>query len=315
MNWSFNRGLSAITIGTYNSTGSIPATVIAILGSGQGGPDGNYNGFIVTAAVYNEDSTKSNLGVRYNSYSSGRQDPQGNDEEVTTVTMMPPYIFDSTTQSYEPNTKDLETIPFLVGCASGNVYMCTIAPYKSTGIDLDASCNMWQQLGGAENGMTGNIAEILYIPQINAVIIMTFMGVLLSYSVSFDGSTPTLENKSQNKEFENTNPSELYGGGGFTGSVVLPRSLAAVYIDQNTTYLYAAGLWKVTEVNPNLGEGGMYSAPLTILSIDGTDPSLTITPVGNLTNTYSTYQVVPVPTGIYFLAGGAGVFYVPYKGK
>ena len=158
---------------------------------------------------------------------------------------------------------------------------------------------------------------MLYIPQIQAVVIMTFAGAFSSYSLVFDSdNTPTIEIASSNTDYLNT---EICNGSCIDCSVTyfppvqprLPRSLAAVYVDKETTYLYAAGLYPRTCFNKASTEG----APIVIFNINGTDPSLLITHVGTIVNTFLTYQIVPAPTGIYFAAGGAGVFYIPYRGQ
>ena len=158
---------------------------------------------------------------------------------------------------------------------------------------------------------------MLYIPQIQAVVIMTFAGGFYSYSLKFDSNNkPTYATASSNIDYLNTDicgSCDVYCNGCGATAPILPRSLAAVYVNEETTYLYAAGLYP-TECFPggNLRNQG---SPIVIFKINGSDPSLRITPRGYIQNTYLTYQIVPAPTGIYFAAGGAGVFYIPYQGQ
>lgn len=318
LNWSFNRGMSAITIGSYSSapdSDPVPATVFTVIGQGQGGPSGNMDGFSVAAARYNKDESdkRGGLGIKFNTEAKQNQNTQLG--TVTTVTFIPPYKFDLKTQSYQPDTVNLKVIYFLVGVTSGDVYLCFIEPFANIKTDATCESNPFASLGGASNGITGNISEVLYIPQINAVVIMTFVGGLYSYSISFSSlGTPTLTPQSTMIDFQNQNPGNDYGDpeDGDVAAVVLPRSLAAVYVDETTTYLYVAGLYFPAE---NKYGYGLSPSPLTIFSIDGTDTTLPIRLKGALLNTFLTYQVVPVPTGIYFLAGGNGVFYVKYQGQ
>ena len=158
---------------------------------------------------------------------------------------------------------------------------------------------------------------MLYIPQIQAVVIMTFAGAFYSYSLTFDSdNTPTIETASSNTDYLNTDicgSNCIYCSNNYfpPPGTWLPRSLAAVYVDEDTTYLYAAGLYPSNCFNNVFAQG----APIVIFNINGTDASLPITHVGTIANTFYTYQIVPAPTGIYFAAGGAGVFYIPYQGQ
>ena len=152
---------------------------------------------------------------------------------------------------------------------------------------------------------------MLYIPQIQAVVIMTFAGGFYSYSLKFDSNNkPTYATASSNTDYLNTDICNYcnYCEDCNSPPSMLPRSLAAVYVDEETTYLYAAGLYPTDCYK---GKG----APIEIFNINGSDTSLPFTHVGTIENTFWTYQIVPAPTGIYFAAGGAGVFYIPYRGQ
>jgi len=308
MHWPFNRGMSAITVGgAYSGGGGNPPTVITILGTGEN------NGINIAAAQYSETDSAGQSSYQY--HAQQLTDQVTSLGTVTAVTFIPPYIYNTQYESWQPDTANLDTIYFLVGVANGYVNMCSIRPgYIPGKMNLTPTC---EDLGyfGYQGSLIGNISEMLYIPQIKAVVIMTFAGGFYSYSLTFDSDKkPTLATASSNIDYLNGN---ICGSCNYCTDCnsppsMLPRSLAAVYVDDDTTYLYAAGLYPTDCYKGGVGNG----APIEIFNINGSDAaSLPITHVGTIENTYLTYQIVPAPTGIYFAAGGAGVFYIPYQGQ
>ena len=134
LNWPFNRGMSAITVGGAYSGGGNPPTIFTIVVNGNGGPDGETDGINIAAAQFNEIDSTGDPSYKYHAKQS--TDQLTNLGTVTAVTFIPPYVFNQDYQSWQPDTADLNTIYFLVGSANGAVYMCSITP-GTTGRNLN----------------------------------------------------------------------------------------------------------------------------------------------------------------------------------
>ena len=139
MNWPFNRGMSAITVGGAYSGGGNPPTLFTIVVNGNGGPDGETHGINIAAAQFNEIDSTGDPSYKYHAKQS--TDQLTNLGTVTAVTFIPPYVFNQDYQSWQPDTADLNTIYFLVGSANGDVYMCSITPGTTGGnLNLTPTC-------------------------------------------------------------------------------------------------------------------------------------------------------------------------------
>jgi hypothetical protein len=140
LNWPFNRGMSAITVGGAYSGGGNPPTIFTIVVNGNGGPDGETDGINIAAAQFNEIDNTGDPSYKYKAQQS--TDQLTNLGTVTAVTFIPPYVFNQDYQSWQPDTADLNTIYFLVGSANGDVYKCSITPgTKGWNLNLTPTCN------------------------------------------------------------------------------------------------------------------------------------------------------------------------------
>ena len=312
MNWSFNRAMSAITIGSKSSTTN-PATTYTILGNGQGGskaPLGSsLNGFSVTVATYNADANAYAAGVNYGVGTQLNQQ-SATMGTVTAITVIVPYTWDLNLASFQPDISNSDVIYFLVGDDKGAMWLCNI---NSSTNRTQANCGSEpaepiHQFGEPHNLISGTISEIAYIPQSKTIVVMTFKGILSSFKVGFDmldRTRPVLHHVSEMQDYKNDDPNNQdydnpnkqdYGYGVY--ALFLPRSVAVVYINSTTTYLYVAGLYPETS-----------AAPLMIFTMDA---DRTISYTGSIQNTAQTYQVIPVLTGIYFTSYGNMVSYIPF---
>ena len=139
MNWPFNRGMSAITVGGAYSGGGNPPTLFTIVVNGNGGPDGETHGINIAAAQFNETDSTGDPSYKYQAQQT--TDQLTNLGTVTAVTIIPPYVFNQDYQSWQPDTADLNMIYFLVGSANGDVYMCSITPGTTGGnLNLTPTC-------------------------------------------------------------------------------------------------------------------------------------------------------------------------------
>lgn len=309
--------MSAITIGSKSSTTN-PATTYTILGNGQGGPTapsgGSLNGFTVTAATYNADANANAAGVNYGVETQINQQ-SSTMSVVTAITIIVPYIWDLNLASFQPDITNSDAIYFLVGCTDGNMWLCNINPSTTSPTQATCGTDAVFDWFPSNNHITGTISEIAYIPQSKTVVVMTFQGALTPFSVVFDGTKPTLSPGESNIDYYNDDPQNLYYEDYqhqnlyfYDYALFLPRSVAVVYINSDTTYLYVAGLYPTKSV-PGYSVEGNYAAPLMIFTMDA---DRTISYTGSIQNTAQTYQVIPVLTGIYFTSYGNTVSYIPF---
>ena len=144
MNWPFNRGMSAITVGgaysaAYSGVGGNPPTVFTIVANGNGATDGTTTGINIAAAQYSETDSAGQPSYQYHAQQS--IDQLTDLDTVTAVTFIPPYSYNQQYQSWQPDTENLDTIHFLVGSAGGDVYPCSIRPGKIPGkLNLTPTC-------------------------------------------------------------------------------------------------------------------------------------------------------------------------------
>ena len=141
MQWPFNRGMSAITVGGAYSGGGNPPMLFTIVANGNGALDGTTTGINIAAALYNEADSTGDPSYQYHAQTLTSQLTSVG--TVTAVTFIPPYIYNKQYGSWQPDTANLATIYFLVGSAEGDVYPCSITPGTIPGnLNLIPTCGV-----------------------------------------------------------------------------------------------------------------------------------------------------------------------------
>jgi len=253
---------------------------------------------------------------------------QGQSQVVTTATFIVPYYQNTTSGHYYPNTTGLDTLYFVLGYTNGAADLCYFSPPS-----LDITCDTLVAFNGCGNSngednslFAGEISDVTYVPQNNAIVALGFNGEMYVFDASWNGTIPVLDVPKYlpteytysifgpctciGCQYDTSILIEIYG----TNSMTLSRNLAVVYVNPELTYVYVAGLFYITEcvlpyqmLTPDqIKHGGV-----TIFQLTSKNE---LEYVGEVEGTEACTQILPSTDGLYATcSAGQNVLYIPYE--
>ncbi|VEU40862.1 unnamed protein product [Pseudo-nitzschia multistriata] len=287
LDWNFNRGLSTSSKALGNSR--FP-TMLSVFNEPS-------KKIFATAQLEINATTVSDIEngdpIQYLQYDGSNLANQDTSSETTAITNLMEYTQDADTQIYYPIDDGNSYIYSLVGLQNGQVNLCQV--FMGSEVEWTTSC--WftiEDLGDA-------IADMLYIPQVNIVIMLTVKNVMVVYNVSWSNSVPTLTYFGQKNDL-----SECYDGSSADSEdkkesgcheLPSPRSLSGLFVDENNIFVYLC-------------------APQGLLAFQlytwGTNPLVNVQGSDNdWIGTDFCVQSVPTPYGLY-LHNQMEVLFLPF---
>ena len=292
LSFSFNRGLSALTIGgTWDDVTSSSTNAPTTFAVAQAN-----NGYSMAWATLDVEATiqsqNASNGPYYAYAGNFTSDQDENGASSTAFTWLPPYVYNDETNEYDA-VSDPAVYYFLKGDQSGVIWL----------FSLNVATKEVTQVNSNLESLDGNgISDISYVPQVGAFVAMTFSGALLTYNVVFDPNdvtqVPTISLIGQNLEFE-------FNGSGGPQQAHLPRSINALYDSSGFAYFYVCGLY----ANNNNGDLTILRVLLNGINSDLPLQLVTTIPTGSCTQTVFTVY------GLYFTTNGNAVGFLPWDSE
>ena len=291
MHYTFNRGISAITVGgevnngNFNLNSDAPPPVTWAVATANNGFSTASLSLNIAASQQSENYSNGPY-LKYDSTVSPDQDEEGSDTTAL-VWLNPTYMAQG---GIATPYADLDVYYFLLGDQAGTVWLYSLN--TTTGQTSDGS--QVDSLGG------GGISDILSIPNMNTVVVLTFHGTIYTYSIEWNGLGGNPPNPTYNPiftlmeeqtEFEDSTDDADQQG-------YLPRSMSGVQYNDTLAYVYICGLY-----------GNNQGGNMAVFELRSDN---NIFQLLSTIHTGACYQSIPTIYGLYFATNGNAVGFIPW---
>lgn len=231
MKFNFNRGLSS---SSTRVPGGTPVSVAVM-------SDVTQEAFQIAQLTLTSESeeairlAKSATGkpIQNIQYTGQNLTNQRTTSMTTAVVNLVEYELNPNTNLYQPIEEERSSIYSLIGIESGEVNLCEVFVGDQVGTTTSCSFKV-ENLGYA-------IADMLYIPQKNFVIMLTVKSVMVCYTVNWNDGVPSLSYFGQLNDlpecYEGSSESSEDKEAG-CAEIPSPRSMSAMFVDNDNTFIY-----------------------------------------------------------------------------